>query len=78
LYALANAAVRAGSEAAMEMLIALPDMNSSMNGGWLFDYQYEEALSSNPVIGKHGDSGVSIRSMNLAQWRRRGRGSISC
>jgi hypothetical protein len=44
--------VRAGSEAAMEMLIALPDMNSSFSGGWMFDYQFEEALKSEPVISK--------------------------
>ncbi|KAL3424179.1 hypothetical protein PVAG01_03459 [Phlyctema vagabunda] len=52
LYELAIAAVRAGSEAAMEMLVALPDMKSSYAGGWLFEYQFEEALSGDPIVGK--------------------------
>jgi hypothetical protein len=52
LYELASAAVRDGSEAAMEMLIALPDMNSTFSGGWMLDYQFEEALKYEPVINK--------------------------
>lgn len=34
------------------MLIALPDMDYLMSGGWLFDYQFEDALQDNPVIGE--------------------------
>ena len=34
------------------MLIALLDMNSLMNGGQLVDYQFEEALSNNSILGK--------------------------
>jgi len=36
----------------MEMLIALPDMNSSFAGGWLLDYKYEDALQNEPVVAK--------------------------
>jgi hypothetical protein len=52
LYELAISAVRDGSEAAMEMLITLPDMNSSFKGGWLFDYQFEDALKDNLAVSK--------------------------
>ncbi|KUJ22702.1 uncharacterized protein LY89DRAFT_777755 [Mollisia scopiformis] len=52
LYSLANAAVRAGSEAAMDMLVCLPDMNATFNGGWMFDYTYEDSLKDSPIIGK--------------------------
>ena len=45
-------AVRNGSEAAMEMLIALPDANSSFNGGWLFDYEFEEALKDSFIVSQ--------------------------
>lgn len=36
----------------MEMLIALPDMNSAFGSGWLLDYQFEDALKDNNIIGK--------------------------
>ena len=52
MYGLAVEAVRNGSEAAMEMLIALPDANSSFNGGWLFDYEFEEALKDSFVVSQ--------------------------
>jgi len=52
LYSLAMEAVRNGSEAAMEMLIALPDANSSFNGGLLFDYEFEEALKDSLVVSR--------------------------
>ena len=51
LYDLASSAARAGSEAAMEMLINLPDMNSSPNG-WLLDYEFEEAFKNEPILSK--------------------------
>ncbi|KAF4625373.1 hypothetical protein G7Y89_g12795 [Cudoniella acicularis] len=52
LYSLAVSAVRNGSEAAMELLISLPDMNSSFTGGWLFDYQNEPTLAHELVKSK--------------------------
>lgn len=52
LYSLAIAAVREGSEAAMDMLVCLPDMNSTFNGGWLFDYVFEPALEDSPIKAK--------------------------
>jgi hypothetical protein len=36
----------------MEMLIALPDMNSTFNGGWLFEYQFEDKLENELVEAK--------------------------
>ncbi|KAI1299535.1 hypothetical protein F5Y03DRAFT_365684 [Xylaria venustula] len=38
LYDQATEAARNGSEAAMGMLIALPDQHASFKGGWLFEY----------------------------------------
>lgn len=52
LYSLATAAVREGSEAAMDMLVCLPDMNSTFNSGWLFDYVFEPTLKDSPIVGK--------------------------
>lgn len=47
---MANDAVREeNSEAAMEMLVRLPDMNAMLGGGWLFDYQPEPTLASHPI-----------------------------
>jgi hypothetical protein len=34
------------------MLIALPDMHSTFNGGWLFEYKFEDALQDDPVKAK--------------------------
>ncbi|KAE9381155.1 hypothetical protein N431DRAFT_440041 [Stipitochalara longipes BDJ] len=74
LYELANAAVRAGFEAAMEMHITLLDMNLSMLGGWLFDYQSVEALKDNPEKGSVGDIEVPTRLTISARLRRKERG----
>lgn len=52
LYQLAVGAVRGGSKVALDMLVALPDMDSSFQGAWLFDYEFEESLKGHPVIGK--------------------------
>ncbi|KAH9998885.1 hypothetical protein F4779DRAFT_605665 [Xylariaceae sp. FL0662B] len=49
LYELAVKAVRSGSEAAMDMLTVLPDQNASFNGGWLFEYAFEESRKDHPV-----------------------------
>ncbi|GAP91890.2 hypothetical protein SAMD00023353_7500070 [Rosellinia necatrix] len=38
LYNLAVKAARKGSEGALDMLVALPDRESSFKGGWLFEY----------------------------------------
>ncbi|KAI1113412.1 hypothetical protein F5Y14DRAFT_452127 [Nemania sp. NC0429] len=38
LYELAAKAARDGSEAAIDMLVALPDQGASFKGGWLFEY----------------------------------------
>lgn len=38
LYDLAARAARDGSEAAVDMLVALPDHEASFKGGWLFEY----------------------------------------
>jgi len=36
----------------MEMLIALPDMNYTFNGGWLLEYQFEDKLANELVVAK--------------------------
>ncbi|KAI3320146.1 hypothetical protein HD806DRAFT_538707 [Xylariaceae sp. AK1471] len=46
LYDLAAKAARDGSEAAMDMLIALPDQHASFKGGWLFEYSIADPLKS--------------------------------
>ncbi|KAJ8125641.1 hypothetical protein O1611_g7997 [Lasiodiplodia mahajangana] len=38
LYELASEAAQNGSEAALDMLVALPDKEASFKGGWLFEY----------------------------------------
>ncbi|TVY81086.1 hypothetical protein LSUE1_G003165 [Lachnellula suecica] len=52
LYYLAASAARKGSQAAMQMLTNLPDMKSSFEGGWLFDYQFEEALRTERILSR--------------------------
>jgi len=34
----------------MEMLTRIPDMNSTSDGGWLFEYQEEPLLKDEPVV----------------------------
>jgi len=34
----------------MEMLIKLPDRDSSFNGGWLFDYETDEDFKDDFVV----------------------------
>lgn len=34
------------------MLVTLPDRNASCEGGWMFEYVFEQALSKQPVLGK--------------------------
>ncbi|KAI1080703.1 hypothetical protein F5B20DRAFT_589071 [Whalleya microplaca] len=43
LYMEAAKAVRTGSTAALQMLIALPDYDGFCNRGWLFEYEFEES-----------------------------------
>lgn len=38
-----------GSMAAMDMLIALPEMDSQSKGGWLFDFKFNEALQYHEI-----------------------------
>jgi len=52
LYKLAIEAASNGSHVAMEMLIRLPGMDSTFNGGWLFDYEYESLLKSESIVSK--------------------------
>ncbi|CZR51001.1 uncharacterized protein PAC_00876 [Phialocephala subalpina] len=52
LYELAMSAGSAGSEVALQMLVALPDKDSSFRGGWLFDYRFEPALKHHPILSK--------------------------
>jgi hypothetical protein len=44
-------AAKSGSETAMEMLLRLPDMDSSMEG-WMFEYIFKESLKYEPVVSK--------------------------
>ncbi|KAI1811102.1 hypothetical protein GGS20DRAFT_593487 [Poronia punctata] len=50
LYELAVVAVRNGSKAAMDLLIALPDQHASFKGGWLFEYN-----TADPKKSKYND-----------------------
>jgi hypothetical protein len=50
LYDLATAASYAGSDAAIDMLVALPDRHASFTSGWLFDYVREDTLMCQPVL----------------------------
>ncbi|KAE8448376.1 hypothetical protein EG329_009620 [Mollisiaceae sp. DMI_Dod_QoI] len=52
LYQLAMGAAWAGSQAALDMLVALPDKDSSSQGGWLFDYEFEPTLKNHSFIAK--------------------------
>lgn len=45
-------AARNDSQAAYDMLLALPDMNRSLSGGWLFDYKFEPTLRDDPIISR--------------------------
>jgi hypothetical protein len=36
----------------MEMLINLPDMNSTFDGGWMFEYEFDEDSQDNPIISR--------------------------
>ncbi|KAI0396034.1 hypothetical protein F5Y17DRAFT_456356 [Xylariaceae sp. FL0594] len=69
LYELAVGAVRDGSEAAMELLIALPDQHASFKGGWLFEYSTADPLKSKIDNYRETDDGV-IWANNLVQSRR--------
>jgi hypothetical protein len=44
-------AAKNGSEAAMEMLIRLPDINAAIFG-WLFEYEFEESLKDELLISR--------------------------
>ncbi|KAI0101503.1 hypothetical protein GGR51DRAFT_330816 [Nemania sp. FL0031] len=53
LYELATEAARNGSEAAIDMLVALPDREASSKGGWLFEYSTIDR-STYPAESTHG------------------------
>lgn len=36
----------------MEMLVNLPDMNATFDGGWLFEYARSPVLKDDSIIGK--------------------------
>jgi len=41
------------SEAALDLLVNLPHPYDSFRGGWIFEYQFEEALRGHPMKSKH-------------------------
>ncbi|KAI0473815.1 hypothetical protein GGR56DRAFT_649148 [Xylariaceae sp. FL0804] len=49
LYDLAMSAARDGSRAAMDMLVALPDMDEASGSGWLFEYAFEPEWKHHPI-----------------------------
>ncbi|KAH9986983.1 hypothetical protein F4779DRAFT_291034 [Xylariaceae sp. FL0662B] len=49
LYMEAAKAAYQGFEAAMQMLIALPDHDAELKGGWLFEYEFEDSRKGHPV-----------------------------
>jgi hypothetical protein len=51
LYRLAIQAAKNGSEAAMEMLIRLPDMNAVFSG-WLLEYEFAEELKDELLLSR--------------------------
>jgi hypothetical protein len=51
LYRLAIQAAKNGSEAAMEMLIRLPDMNAVFSG-WLLEYEFAEELKDEFLLSR--------------------------
>ena len=49
VYHLAIDAARRGSEAAVEMLMRLPQIDKPLTG-WMFEYEFVEGLKEEPVI----------------------------
>ncbi|KAJ2974735.1 hypothetical protein NUW58_g8562 [Xylaria curta] len=49
LYRLATKAAREGSEAALDMLVALPDQDETCRAGWLFEYSKEKPTTYSDV-----------------------------
>jgi hypothetical protein len=52
LYELAYEAAKAGSTAALEMLVALPDMLSLCRRGWLFEFGFADSSGSRPILSE--------------------------
>ncbi|KUJ22701.1 uncharacterized protein LY89DRAFT_763175 [Mollisia scopiformis] len=52
LYQLALTAAGNGSEAALDMLVAIPDKDSSCKGGWLFEYEFDSTLKNHAIVSK--------------------------
>jgi len=50
LYQLAIEAAKRGSAIALEILVRLPEKRFRFNGGWLFDYEFDELARNDPVL----------------------------
>lgn len=59
LYDLAAKAARDGSEAAIDMLVALPDQKASFKGGWLFEYSTANPLTCDEFSFSVSDAGFT-------------------
>jgi hypothetical protein len=46
LYTLAKQAARNGSDYAFQLLVSLPDIDGSYQGGWLFEYEEDLAVGT--------------------------------